>query len=85
MTFCRFDACNELILRFIMEDLNYIAKLEHAVLNQLEADFDSQDYDAMSEMLQLLIQNDEARNILVGYLGDSALENLNDGETFMRY
>lgn len=68
-----------------MEDLNYIAKLEHAVINQLEADFNDQYYDTMSEMLQLLIQNDGARNILVGYLGDTALENLNEGKTFMRY
>jgi len=72
-------------IRFIMEDLNYIAKLEHAVINQLEADFNDQYYDTMSEMLQLLIQNDGARNILVGYLGDTALENLNEGKTFMRY
>ena len=29
--------------------------LKHAIINQLEADFDDQDFDSMSEMLLLLI------------------------------
>ena len=35
--------------------------MEHAVINQLEADFDDQDFDSMSEMLSLLINNKESK------------------------
>lgn len=59
--------------------------LEHAVLNQIEADLNSNDYDALSEMLQLLISKEESRNILIGYLSDTAKENWIEGRTHRRY
>jgi carbamate kinase len=49
--------------------------LEHAVINQLEADFDDQDFDSMSETIGLLLKNEEAKKILIEYLGDSGKEN----------
>ena len=39
--------------------------LEHSVVNQLETDFNDQDFDAMSEMLSLLIKNEESKKILI--------------------
>lgn len=59
--------------------------LEHAVINQLESDFDEQDFDAMSEMLTLLIKNEESKNILIEYLSDSAKENWLEKRTSVRY
>lgn len=59
--------------------------LEHEVINQLEADFDNQDYDAMSEMLTLLMKNEESKNILIEYLSDSAKENWLEKRTAVRY
>lgn len=60
--------------------------LEHAVVNQLESDFHDNDFDAMSEMIALLIDSSEGnRNILFNYLSDSAQDNLKDGITFKRY
>ena len=59
--------------------------LEHAVINQLETDFDDQDYDAMSEMLQHLMFLEPARKVLVEYLSDTAKENWLDGNTVIRY
>ena len=59
--------------------------LEHAVINQLESDFEDQDYDAMSEMLQMLMKDERNLEILVEYLSDTAQENLVEGKTFFRY
>ncbi len=60
--------------------------LEHAVLNQLQADFGDADFDAYSEMFNLLIGTfPEAKNILFEYLSDTAQKNLEEGETFKRY
>lgn len=59
--------------------------LEHAVLNQIESDIQSQDFESFSEMMQLLLQNKENQDILFNYLGDSAQENLKVGITFNRY
>jgi len=59
--------------------------LEHAVLNQLEADFNDLDFDSMSEMLELLIKNEDSKKILIEYLGNSALENLIEQRTIIRY
>ena len=45
--------------------------LEHAVINQLETDFNEQEYDAMSELLQTLMgQGEEVKNILFNYLSE---------------
>lgn len=54
--------------------------LEHAFINQLEADFDEQDYDAISEMIQLLIKNEENRKIIIEYLSDTTKENWLEGK-----
>jgi hypothetical protein len=59
--------------------------LLHAVLNQIETDLDDQDYDALDELLQLLIDIPEAKEKLIAYLSDSALENLNENLTHQRY
>ena len=68
-----------------MAELTENDLLEHEVINQLEADFDSQDYDAMSELLQLLMKDDKSKGILIEYLGDSAKENWVEGKTKTRY
>ena len=59
--------------------------LEHAVINQLEADFDDQDFDSMSETIGLLLKNEEAKKILIEYLSDTAKENWLEGRTNVRY
>lgn len=59
--------------------------LEHAVINQLESDFEDQDYDAMSEMLQFLIKDEKSKKILIEYLGDTAKENWLEKRTNVRY
>ena len=59
--------------------------LEHAVINQLEADFDSQNFGSMSEMLSLLINNKESKKILIQYLSGSAKKNWLEGKTNVRY
>jgi hypothetical protein len=59
--------------------------LEHAVVNQLEVDFNDLDFDAMSEMLKNLIHLEPARKVLTEYLSDTAKENLIEGRTNCRY
>ena len=59
--------------------------LELAVLNEIEKDLDENDYDAVSEMLQLLISKEESRNILIEYLSDQAKEDWIEGRTYRRY
>lgn len=59
--------------------------LEHAFMNQLESDFEDQDFDAMSEMIQLLLKNEDNRNIIIEYLSDSAKENWLEGKTSTRF
>lgn len=59
--------------------------LEHAVVNQLESDFHDNDFDAMSEMIALLLESESNRSILFNYLSDSAQQNLKDGKTVKRY
>lgn len=59
--------------------------LMHAVINQLEADFSDIEFDAMSEMLELLIKNKESKKILIEYLGDTAKENWLEGKTNVRF
>ena len=55
--------------------------LNHAVINQLDADLAGEDYDAMDEMLQLLMKSDDNCNILHEYLSDTAQRNLEEGLT----
>tara|TARA_Y100000389_G_C17330170_1_gene447640 strand:+ start:62 stop:265 length:204 start_codon:yes stop_codon:yes gene_type:complete len=59
--------------------------LEHAFINQLETDFNDQEYDAMSEMIQLLIENEDNKKIIVEYLSDTAKENWIEGRTNCRF
>ncbi len=59
--------------------------LLHAVINQLETDFDDQDYDAMDEFLTQLMKVEENHNILYQYLTDSAQENWLEGKTNCRF
>lgn len=59
--------------------------LEHAVINQLEADLQGNDFEPISELLQLLMTNEDNIEVLVGYLSDAALKNLEEGLTIKRY
>ena len=55
--------------------------LLHAVINQLESDFDDNDFDAMDEFITMLMKNTENIEILYAYLGDTAQENFIEGKT----
>jgi len=59
--------------------------LVHSFMNQLETDFNDQDYDAMSEMIQLLIKYATNKKIIIEYLSDTAKENLIEGRTNCRF
>ena len=59
--------------------------LVHATINQLEADFDCQDYESMDELIIKLIDIPQAKELLVGYLSDTALENWKINKTVKRY
>lgn len=59
--------------------------LEHAVLNQIEADLSDKDFEAYSEMMQLLLKDDRNKEIIFNYLSDSAQENIKLELTFKRY
>jgi len=67
------------------EDKEFFKPLEHGVLNEIERDFNAQDFTAISEMLQLLIKNDASRNILLEYLSDGEREDLTEGTISRRY
>jgi len=59
--------------------------LVHAVLNQIEGDFDDGDYESIDELLNQLINNEESKKKLIEYLSDSAKENWLEGKTNIRY
>ena len=59
--------------------------LLHAVINQLESDFEDQDYDAMDEFITKLMENTDNHEILHAYLGDTAQENWLEGKTNVRF
>jgi len=59
--------------------------LKHAVLNQIETDFDDKDFDAIDELLEQVIKNEEMKGKLIAYLSDSARENWIEGKTHVRY
>lgn len=64
-------------------DLNLLV---HAVINQLEADFEIKDFDAMSEMIECLLKHDRPNHdVLYQYLGDTAQHNLKEGLTAKRW
>lgn len=59
--------------------------LEQAVLNQIEVDLNDEDFEAYSEMIQLLLKNENNLNILFEYLSDTAQKNLKANLTVNRY
>lgn len=59
--------------------------LLHAVINQLETDFDEQDYDAMDELITMLMKNEDNHEILFAYLSDTAQANWLEGRTNVRF
>ena len=59
--------------------------LEHAVINQLEQDFEDQEYDALSEMLGLLMEDERSAGILTEYLSDELKEQFLEGKVTIRY
>lgn len=66
-------------------EITELDQIEHAIINQIELDFESQDYDALSEMLQCLLQVKEAKKILINYLSDNLLEDVVEGRIKLRY
>lgn len=50
--------------------------LEQAVLNQIEADLNDYDFEAYSEMMELLMKDEKNIEILYQYLSDTAQKNL---------
>lgn len=72
------------------KDLNILNKedsdaLEHAVINGLETDFEKQEYDSMSELLQALFKLKGAPDIFINYLSDQLKEDLLEGRIKFRY
>jgi hypothetical protein len=59
--------------------------LLHAVINQLETDFEDNEFDAMDEFITSLMKNPDNHEILLEYLGDSAKENWLEGKTNVRF
>jgi hypothetical protein len=59
--------------------------LLHAVINQLETDFDDQEYDAMDELITMLMKNPDNHEILFAYLSDTAQSNWLEGKTNCRF
>lgn len=65
------------------EEKDYL--LKHAIINQLEVDFNDNDFESISELIQILINLEPAEKALIGYLSDTALENWQEGKTNTRY
>lgn len=63
----------------------YKNQLLHAVLNQVEQDLEDQDYEALDEMLQMLIKDKKSRDILYHYLSDEAQDDLAEFSVVERY
>jgi len=59
--------------------------LEHAFINQLEADLDDQEFEPISKMIQSLLKDEKNQKIIIEYLSDSAEKNWLEGETTIRY
>ncbi len=59
--------------------------LLHAVIDQLECDFDYNDFNAMDEFLTQLIKVETNHEIFLEYLGDAAKENWLEGKTNVRF
>lgn len=59
--------------------------LIHSVINEIERDLNSLDYESLDELLNLLIKNDKSKKLLLGYLSDDTLEALKKGTTIKKY
>lgn len=59
--------------------------LLHAVINQLETDFDDNEFESLDEFLTMLMKNEDNHTILIEYLSDSAKENWLEGKTNVRF
>ena len=59
--------------------------LLHALMNQLETDFQDQDYDAMDEFITQLMRNEDNHTIVYSYLTDTAQKNWEEGKTKCRF
>lgn len=57
--------------------------LKHEVINQFETDIDENDFDAIDELLDKLLSNNQ-EDILFNYLSDSAQKNLKEKLTQKR-
>jgi hypothetical protein len=54
--------------------------LIYAVINQIKEDMNI-GFEALEELIRLLIKNPVSRDYLIGYLGDNELEDFRKGET----
>jgi hypothetical protein len=60
--------------------------LVHAVINQMETDFGSNDLESLDEMIKCLIKNRHPNHeVLYNYLSETAQENLKEGLTAKRW
>lgn len=60
--------------------------LVHAVINQLQTDFETTDLESMDEMLKCLIEDKERNHeVLYNYLSDTGQQNLKEGLTEKRW
>jgi hypothetical protein len=56
-----------------------------AVVNQLEDDFDNQDYESLDCLLTELLKNEENREEFVHYLSDDMKERWIEGKVTIKY
>lgn len=59
--------------------------LEQAVINQFESDLKDQNYDVLSEMLQILMKSEENQKTLIEYLSETEKERWIEGRVKVRY
>ena len=56
-----------------------------AVVNQLEDDFDNQEYESLDCLLTELLKNEENRKLCVDYLSDDMKERWIEGKVTIKY
>ena len=56
-----------------------------AVVNQLEDDFDNQEYESLDCLLKELLKNEENRKLCVDYLSDDMKERWIEGKVTIKY
>lgn len=59
--------------------------LLHAVINQLEIDFDNNEFDSMDELITKLMENEANHEIFFSYLSDTEQEYWLEGKTNTRF